>query len=126
MALQLAISREDLIAEVQDTVKEMLGSAILEMLLGHEYAQDSGHNLSGIVGLGRTLLRQHMRPDGQDRFLQPEMACAVPLIGLGAPIHLFLPTVARFMRTEHCIRATPRSPTRSGPSPARLWRQPRF
>ncbi|MCK9253764.1 MAG: hydantoinase/oxoprolinase family protein [Clostridiales bacterium] len=103
MALQLSVTRDDLVAEVQNKVKEMLGSAILEMLLGHEYAQDSGHNLSGVVGLGRTLLRQHMQPDGQDRFLQPEMACAVPLIGLGAPIHLFLPTVARFMRTEHCI-----------------------
>ncbi|MDD2442752.1 MAG: hypothetical protein PHG76_11635, partial [Eubacteriales bacterium] len=99
MALQLSVTREDLVAEVQNKVKEMLGSAILEMLLGHEYAQDSGQNLSGVVGLGRTLLRQHMQPDGQDRFLQPEMACAVPLIGLGAPIHLFLPTVARFMRT---------------------------
>ena len=103
MALQLSISREDLIAEVQNTVKEMLGSAILEMLLGHEYAKDSGQNLAGVVGLGRTLLRQHMQPDSQVRFLQPEMTCTVPLIGLGAPIHLFLPTVARFMRTTDCI-----------------------
>ncbi|MDW7657596.1 MAG: hydantoinase/oxoprolinase family protein [Bacillota bacterium] len=103
MAFQLSVSRQELIRQVQDTVREMLGTAILQLLLSHEYADDPKQDLSDVVDLGRLLLRRHMKADSTARFLQPEMQCTVPLIGIGAPVHLYLPAVAQFMRTEHHI-----------------------
>jgi N-methylhydantoinase A/oxoprolinase/acetone carboxylase beta subunit len=107
MAFQLSISQEDLIDLVQNTVKEMLGTAILQLLLAHEYSESPQQDLTDVVGLGRTLLRRHINGDRNHdrpaRFLQPEMNCTVPLIGIGAPVHLYLPTVAQFMRTEYRI-----------------------
>jgi N-methylhydantoinase A/oxoprolinase/acetone carboxylase beta subunit len=103
MALQLAVSRDDLIAQVQNTMKEMLGTAVLQLLLSHEYTDDPGQDMADVVDLGKSLLRRHMNADRGEQFLQPEMKCTVPLIGIGAPIHLYLPTVARFMRTEYHI-----------------------
>lgn len=103
MAFQLSISRQNLIELIQNRVKEMLGTAILQLLLTHEYAEGPKQDLSDVVDLGRLLLRRHMKADRTASFLQPEMQCTVPLIGIGAPIHLYLPTVAQFMRTDYQI-----------------------
>jgi N-methylhydantoinase A/oxoprolinase/acetone carboxylase beta subunit len=103
MAFQLSISRQNLIEQIQNKVKEMLGTAIMQMLLTHEYAESPKQDMSDVVDLGRTLLHRHMKADRKVHFLQPQMNCTVPLIGIGAPVHLYLPTVAQFMQTEYRI-----------------------
>lgn len=99
LAFQLAVDRNTLIADIQNKVKEMLGETVLRMLLEQEYAGAVGHDRSDIILLGKELLRRHMKAEKADQFLQPVLACSVPLIGIGAPIHLYLPTLAQFMQT---------------------------
>lgn len=103
MAFQLHISREELIDMVRDRMKESLYVTLVRMLLTQEHPGISaGLPLeSQLASLIRQAFRQR-ESSGENHFLDLPFSLSVPLVGIGAPTHLYLPPVARALRTE-CI-----------------------
>ena len=119
MAFQIGISRRQLIRQVQDMIRETLYKHIIEMMLAYEYADlkpgfqpdDTFYKLSEksfreTASLESNLVMDHLGlPGKQDKsayFLTARPKLHVPLIGIGAPVHLYLPDVAAALGTE-CI-----------------------
>ena len=93
---------ERLAEQIYDLVKERLYSNLVRILLEHRQAT---LRVDGLPGALDTYIRRSWRAyaDGTTaHFLQPRFNCNAALVGLGAPMRLFLPDVAAALGAE-CI-----------------------
>ncbi len=119
MAFQIGVSRRQLIRHVKDMIRESLYLHIIEMMLASEYSDlkpcfqpdDTFHKMarksfsetaSAEIGLKMDDFDLPRKPDDSLQFLTARPKLHVPLIGIGAPVHLYLPDVAAALETE-CI-----------------------
>jgi len=96
------MEQEKLEHKIYGLVKEKLYCSLVRLLL--EYRQP-GIRANGMPEeLNHLIVRSWKAyvSGRQAHFLQPQFSCNSPLVGLGAPIHLFLPDVAEALGTE-CV-----------------------
>lgn len=93
---------EKLADQVYDLVKERLYANLVRFLLEHRQASLRADGLPAAVD---TMIAQAWRTyvlQERPTFWQPQFTCNAPLIGLGAPMRLFLPDVAAALGTT-CV-----------------------
>lgn len=99
VAARMHISVEELCGQVYDQVQKMMYVHIVKMLLEN---QDAAYRGELDKGLQKLIERSWDRRDDEDSLLRFTLHTPAALVGIGAPIHLFLPEVARALGTR-CI-----------------------
>jgi len=102
LAFQLSIPPKELVERIRSQVKEELYLALAGMLMEIETP-----DLAAVPGAGphlravaRAAYRQSLPTGKEGRVLELSFRTTVPLVGIGAPTHLFLPAVARALGTS--------------------------
>ncbi len=102
VAACLDIHPEKLAEMVYDRVKERLYSAVVKMLLGQRMPDldpvDAGEGLERLIHESWLLAKTN----GGKGFIDVRFSTPAALVGIGAPIHIFLPDVAQAMGTR-CV-----------------------
>lgn len=99
VAARMHITVEDLCAQVYDRVQKMMYVHIVKMLLENQAPSFRGELDKGLQKL---VDRSWDRRDDDDSLLRIALHTPAALVGIGAPIHLFLPEVAKALGTR-CI-----------------------
>lgn len=103
MANQLHISVQELIEIIRGQMKESLFVTLVKMLLTIEYPKITAGSPPDLQ-LRRLMqiMFHHTESRSNQGFLNLPFSISVPLVGIGAPTHLYLPPVAEALQTE-CI-----------------------
>ena len=105
LAFQLSLSPKELVERIRTQVKEELYLALAGMLLEVEVPDlaASPGAAPHLRGVARAAFRQSLSTERGARLLDLSFRTTVPLVGIGAPTHLFLPAVARALGTSCLI-----------------------
>jgi N-methylhydantoinase A/oxoprolinase/acetone carboxylase beta subunit len=109
MANQLGISLEELIEEVNSQIKQKLYYTIVRMLLEDEDATLTKDGISKQLDYIITSSYKNKALCGRNsehkapRFLSYDFSTEASLVGIGAPIHIYLPDVAKALGTRYVI-----------------------
>ncbi len=105
-ALNVTVPAEEIPDRIYDMVEEKLYENIARILMSQKYPRQE--KLLGEEGVRRFLAWSYR--DAKNGFSDPLMSSAIttklPIIGVGAPIHVFLPRVAALLGTRAVIKET--------------------
>ena len=100
MAHQIGRSREDLVLMVLRTMQEKLYMGIVNVLLEEENEAVFKQGISS--QLEQLVLQSFRKNPTSDSLLACRFSTRIPMVGIGAPIHVYLPLVAGNLASE-CI-----------------------
>ena len=108
MAHQIDVDIERIIEMVSEGVKERLHLAIVKLLLEDEdaelYKGGVSRQLESLVTESFRRGRRALKfAESGTAFLRSDFSTPATLVGIGAPIHLFLPDVADALGAPYCI-----------------------
>lgn len=99
MAHQLDTTVDDLVSKVNTQVKEMLYFNIVKILIANEDGNILGKGMPD--QLSDMIMMGYGKSD--NGYLKCRFTTDLDLVGIGAPIHIFLPDVAAALGTRHII-----------------------
>jgi len=101
MARQAGISSEALQTLILETVREKLYGAVVKLLLGGENDDVQTHGVSG--QLESLVAKSYRERDRTDSLLTARFSTGAVLVGIGAPVHIFLPGVAKALGAKYLV-----------------------
>ncbi len=108
LAANVRETEEEIPAKVYDLVQRKLYCNLARIILDQKYpARDRQTQEPGVEQLIEWAYEDSIR-GGQNEWGSMAIRCELPIVGVGAPIHIFLPKVAELLGTTAVIR--PHSP----------------
>lgn len=103
MANQLNVSLEELSHKIYEEIKEKLHHNIVKMLLEKEDSHLLKKGMSKQLDELIKLSFEKSRNGGETGFIKCSFSTGAKLVGLGAPVHIFLPDVAKCFSTGYVV-----------------------
>ena len=118
-AASFGVPEEALCSLVYEHISREVFCAVLEMLLQHGHPHFKKEGMDG--GVRALILSQwQARKDGTPPLLECRFGVSAPLIGIGGPVHLFLPEAAAALHTSCILPACAATANAAGAAAGRM------